>query len=117
MTTPFSLLANRCVEAAAVALEYRDLPAEQVVSGRPRVGSAELGALGGCAVGVWEHSPGASTDVEADEFFIVLSGAASVAFADGSPGLQLKAGSIGRLAAGSATTWTVTQTLRKVYVV
>jgi uncharacterized cupin superfamily protein len=117
MTHPFSLLANHCVDAAVVALEYRDLPAEQTVSGRPRVGSAELGQLGECAIGVWEISPSVSTDVEADEFFIVLSGAATVAFADGSPPLHLEPGSIGRLAAGSATTWTVTKTLRKVYVV
>jgi uncharacterized cupin superfamily protein len=117
MAHPISLLASRCVDNAAVALEYRDLPLEQTISGRPRLGSAELGTLGGCTIGVWEISPSTSTDVEADEFFVVLSGAATVAFADGSPSLHLKAGSIARLAAGSATTWTVTETLRKVYVV
>jgi uncharacterized cupin superfamily protein len=61
-------------------------------------------------------SPSVSTDVETDEFFIVLCGAATVSFADGSPTLQLQAGSVGHLAAGASTTWTVTQTLRKVYI-
>jgi uncharacterized cupin superfamily protein len=110
------LLANHCVAAASLALEYDDIPADQVVAGAPRVGSAALGAIGDGSIGVWEHSPGTSTDVEADEFFIVLSGAGSVAFADGTPPLALKAGTVGRLAAGTATTWTVTDTLRKIYV-
>ena len=113
----FTLFANQGVDAATLALDYRDLAPEQVVSGRARVGTAELGQLGGCAVGVWEISPGVSTDVEADEFFVVLSGAGSVAFADGSPSLVLAPGTVGRLAAGTATTWTVTQTLRKIYIV
>ena len=46
----------------------------------------------------------------------MLSGRATVAFADGTPPLQLQPGSIARLAAGSATTWTVTETLRKLYI-
>lgn len=116
MTHALALLANHCVDATAVALAYRDLSAEQTIAGRPRVGSAELGRLGDCTVGVWELSPSISSDVEADEFFIVLSGAATVDFADGSPSLQLRAGSVGRLVAGSATRWTVTATLRKIYV-
>ncbi len=116
MTCDPALSINRCVDAAALPLETRELAADQVVTGRPRVGSAELGRVGECAIGVWEISPGTSTDVEIDEFFVVLSGAATVSFADGSPPLHLKAGSIGRLAAGSATTWTVTATLRKVYI-
>jgi uncharacterized cupin superfamily protein len=48
--------------------------------------------------------------------FVVLSGEATVDFADGTPSLELRAGSIGRLAAGARTTWTVRETLRKVYV-
>jgi len=117
MTSTPLLPANHGVDGAAVTLDHRDLPAEHVVSGTPRVGNAELGSLGGRAIGVWEISPGVSTDIEADEFFVVLSGAATVTFDDGSPALHLKAGTIARLAAGTATTWTVTETLRKVYLV
>ncbi len=116
MTHALALLANHCIDAAAVVLAYRDLPAEQTIAGEPRVGSAELGRLGDRTVGVWELSPSISSDVEADEFFIVLSGAATVDFEDGSPRLQLRAGSVGRLVAGSATRWTVTATLCKIYV-
>lgn len=110
------LLANQCVAAATLVLDSHDLPAERVVAGAPRVGGVELGTIGAGSIGVWEHSPGTSTDVEADEFFIVLSGSATVAFDDGTPSLQLKAGTVGQLAAGTATTWTVTETLRKIYV-
>ncbi|WP_374563093.1 cupin domain-containing protein [Ideonella sp.] len=116
MSDYFRLLANHCVDAARLTLAYRTLPAEQTVSGTPRVGTAELAQLGDCAIGVWEMSPSVSTDVEIDEFFIVLSGEATVTFADGSAPLHLKAGSLGRLAPGTATTWTVTETLRKVYI-
>ncbi|SCK29772.1 cupin domain-containing protein [Vogesella sp. LIG4] len=110
------LLANHCLAAASLALDYHDLPAAQTIAGQPRVGTALLGSLGGCNIGVWEMSPSISTDVESDEFFIVLFGDATVSFADGSPELQLSAGSVGHLRAGTATTWTVRQTLRKVYI-
>ena len=110
-----ALPANDWVDAAAVELVHRDLPATQAVAGAPRVGAAELGRLGGCAIGVWEITPGVSTDIEVDEFFVVLSGEAVVAFDDGTPALHLRPGTIGRLAAGARTRWTVTSTLRKVY--
>jgi uncharacterized cupin superfamily protein len=117
MSLPFTLLANRFADASALPLAYVDMPLEQVISGNPRVGTAALGELGECRIGVWEISPSISTDVECDEFFIVLFGLATVAFADGRPALRLRAGSVGRLAAGAVTTWTVSETLRKVYIV
>lgn len=116
MSHPFALLANHCVDAGSAVLEYREVPADQVVTGPARVGTLELGQLNGCSIGVWEMSPSVTTDIEVDEFFVVLSGVATVSFADGSPSLQLKAGSVGHLAAGTATTWTVHDTLRKIYI-
>jgi len=110
------LLANQCVDATEAQLDYRSLPPDQIISGIPRVGTAELGQLGDVSIGVWEMSPSVTTDVEVDEFFIVLSGRATVTFADGSPELDLKPGSVGHLCAGTATVWSVTETLRKVYV-
>ena len=91
-----------------------------VVSGSPEAGDVELGVLGGTEFGLWEHTVGTSTDVEADEIFVVLSGHGSVeieAFGD-SPAatLELRPGSVVRLAEGMRTTWTVTETLRKLYV-
>lgn len=104
-------------DAASLELDLEPLPADQVVQGSPATGFAELGGFGGTELGVWEHTPGASTDVEADEVFVVLSGSATVAFDD--PALEpieLRAGSIARLTAGMRTVWTVRETLRKVYI-
>jgi uncharacterized cupin superfamily protein len=78
-------------------------------------GSAPLGEFDGHEYGVWEHSIGASTDVEADEVFVVLFGAATVTFEDGTA-VELGPGSMGRLHEGQRTVWTVTETLRKVYI-
>ncbi|WP_349426269.1 cupin domain-containing protein [Microbacterium sp. LWS13-1.2] len=100
-------------DAAALALALDSLPAEQVVEGSPRTGYIELTD----AIGVWEHTPGVSTDVETDEVFVVLSGSATVSFDD--PALEpieLRAGAVVRLTAGMRTVWTVRETLRKVYI-
>jgi uncharacterized cupin superfamily protein len=117
VTSCVSLLANHAVHAASMALEYQDLPVSKIVSGAPRVGTAELGKLGESTIGVWEMPPSVSTDTEVDEFFIVLSGSGTVAFDDGSPEMNLQPGTVGHLRAGSQTTWTITSTLRKIYVV
>ncbi len=47
--------------------------------------------------------------------FVVLAGAGTVAFEDGSV-LTLAPGVVVRLHAGDRTVWTVTETLRKLYV-
>ena len=103
------------VAAAAIELEYSPVDASQVVAGSPVVGIAELGALGESEYGVWEHSVGASSDVEVDEMFVVLFGAATVEF-EGGKVIELGPGSVGRLREGQRTVWTVTETLRKVYI-
>ncbi|WP_442576360.1 cupin domain-containing protein [Microbacterium sp. F51-2R] len=100
-------------DAASVALDLQSLPADQVLDGAPAAGHVKLTD----AIGVWEHTPGTSTDVETDEVFVVLSGCATVSFDD--PALnpiELRAGSMARLAAGMRTVWTVTETLRKIYI-
>jgi uncharacterized cupin superfamily protein len=100
-------------DAASLALALEPVPAEQVVEGSPRTGFVELTDT----IGVWEHTPGVSTDVEADEVFVVLSGSATVSFDD--PALEpieLRAGAVARLTAGMRTVWTVRETLRKVYI-
>src|SRR4051812_26298090 len=66
-------------------------------------------------VGVWEMTPGVMTDVEADEVFVVVAGSATVEFGDGSQSLRIGPGDVVRLAAGAETVWTVSETLRKVY--
>ena len=101
--------------ADSIVLAYEAVPEAQVVAGSPRVGSAELHELDGHSVGVWELTVGAMADVEVDEVFVVLSGAATVEFVDEGRSVILGPGSIGRLSAGQRTIWTVTETLRKVY--
>ena len=116
MTSNSALPPNHCLDAIAVKLAQEDLAPGKSVSGQPRVGTLTLGQIGYHSVGIWEISPSVSTDVETDETFIVLSGEATVTFADGTAPLHLRAGSVGRFAASTATTWTVTKTLRKVYI-
>lgn len=104
------------VAARELDIPLEALPGDQVVDGSPRAGAVALGTFAGQEVGVWEHTPGVSSDVETDELFIVLSGAASVFFIDEERTVHLEAGSVMQLVAGQRTEWTVTETLRKVYV-
>lgn len=99
--------------ASSIALEM--IESTSVLSGRPRAGALSLAAVAGAEVGVWEMTPGTSTDVETDEVFIVLSGSATVAFDDGDV-IELAPGSTVRLHAGDRTVWTVHSTLRKIYI-
>jgi uncharacterized cupin superfamily protein len=106
---------NAVANAAAVSLAMAAVPDDQRVSGEPATGSAVLGTFADLEVGVWEMTTGVMRDIEADELFVVLSGSARVDFADGSVSLDLGPGDVVRLAAGTATQWTVHQPLRKVY--
>ena len=117
MNSSALLLLNHAVQASTLPLDLQDLAAQKTLSGTPRVGTAVLGQLGDCTVGVWEMSPSVTTDVEVNEFFIVLSGRGKVSFADGSPDMQLQPGSVGHLKEGAQTTWTITDTLRKIYLI
>ncbi|MFC4138979.1 MULTISPECIES: cupin domain-containing protein [unclassified Microbacterium] len=100
-----------------LALDHEALPASAVIAGAPTAAVAVLDDTGDREVGIWEMTPGVATDTEADELFVVLSGAAIIAFDDPSiPDLPIGPGSVVRLAEGMRTTWTVTETLRKVYI-
>ena len=110
-----TLRPNSGIDALAAAIDREPLPTAQVVSGSPSVGTRDL-VVGDAETGNWEHTPGASTDVEIDEVFVVLSGRATVEFLESGEVLELNPGVVGRLAAGTATRWTVTETLRKIYV-
>ncbi|MBD8467849.1 cupin domain-containing protein [Plantibacter sp. CFBP 8798] len=114
--TDHLLAPNAVLQGADVTLADNPLAPEDVVSGSPRSGIVTLTAVGDTEVGVWELGVGVVQDTEIDEVFVVLSGEATVDFADGTPSLELRPGSIGRLAAGARTTWTVRETLRKVYI-
>jgi uncharacterized cupin superfamily protein len=112
----FQLEPGRLIEAATVELEHEPLPAEQIVSGSPTTGILVLDDRDGRELGVWEMTPGVATDIETDEVFIVLAGRATVEGVAARP-LELTAGAVVRLTEGMRTTWSVHETLRKVYLV
>lgn len=108
-------MACSVIDASTLALDPQPLDRQQVVAGAPRVAAVTLSEGDGPETGVWEHTAGTSTDVEADELFVVLSGRATVTV-DGGPTLELRPGVVGFLEAGARTTWVVHESLRKVYV-
>jgi uncharacterized cupin superfamily protein len=100
--------------AAHIALPLADVPEAQRIAGTPCTGATKLGEFGNVTVGVWEMTPGTMRDIEIDEVFVVLHGAGTVEFADGTIA-ALGPGDVMRLKVGQQTIWTVTETLRKVY--
>jgi uncharacterized cupin superfamily protein len=98
--------------------EPRRLPAEQVLEGTPATAERALWSSpdGTVETGVWEITAGVSTDVEACEAFLVISGRAVVEI-EGGPTLQLAPGVVGSFAGGERTVWRVHETLRKLYTV
>lgn len=112
-----ALVAGAGVDAAALLLVHTPLPADEVRDGAPTAASAALATLGDTEIGVWEMTPGTASDVEADEVFVVISGNATIAFDDPAlPDLEVAPGSVVRLAEGQRTVWTVTETVRKIYI-
>lgn len=124
----------RHVDALRTPLEHAPLPAAEVDVGTPTTALAELGSFAGLDYGIWEMTTGTARDVEADELFVVLAGRGTVEFLDADdvpapvPGavdvaldarapriLSLEPGSLVRLHAGERTRWTITETLRKVW--
>jgi uncharacterized cupin superfamily protein len=101
---------------ASAELEPWPLAPEQIVAGSPEVSGLVLdtSADGRVERGIWQHTPGVSRDVEADELFVVISGRATAEIEGGSV-LELSPGVLGLLKAGDRTVWTVHETLRKAY--
>ena len=112
---------GHAIDALALSITHEDLAPEQLISGTPRAGSVALEESETHEIGVWEMTPGTAGDTEFDEVFVVIAGRARIAFVEPFNGehlapLDIAAGSIVRLAAGMRTAWTVTETLRKVYI-
>jgi uncharacterized cupin superfamily protein len=117
------LVAGAVTDAAALPLEHEPVPSDQYVAGTPSTGYAALDepgagdAAGAGELGVWEMTPGAMRDTEVDEVFLVIAGRATVEFVEPPlPPIELRPGSIVRLGAGMQTVWTVTETLRKLFI-
>ncbi|MFT4233477.1 MAG: cupin domain-containing protein [Microbacterium sp.] len=106
------------MNALTIEIPFAPVPSEQVVDGAPQTGfvpfprslSLSKGA------GAWAMTPGTMTDTEASEVFVVVAGRGRVDFIDPPlPSIDLTPGAIVRLDDGQKTVWTVTETLRKVY--
>ncbi|MBH0007831.1 cupin domain-containing protein [Salinibacterium sp. SWN1162] len=117
MTELAALLAPATpLAASAVPVTHEALGANEVVEGTPTAGYAVLDTLGDSEIGVWEMSVGTATDTEVDEVFVVISGRASIHFAADDRTIAVGPGDVVRLTDGMQTTWTITETLRKIYV-
>ena len=108
---------NALVHAGSLFVEHESVAPDRVVDGHPHTGVGTLGRFAGLEVGVWEMTPGTVRTTEGDEVFVVIAGAATVKFNDGTAPLTLGPGDVVRLAEGTETVWAVTETLRKVYLV
>jgi len=106
---------NAVVHAATQSVDHQQVPADQSIEGDPTTAATAIGRFGDLEVGIWEMTPGVMSDTEAEELFVVLSGSATVEFRDGTTPLTLVPGDVVRLAEGTETVWTVTETLRKIY--
>ncbi len=113
---------NESVSGLDADISFEAVDPADTVTGSPVQGVAELGSIGETALGIWELRGGTVTDTEVDELFVVLSGGATIEFldetrADGSPRMvDVKAGDVMRLVAGSRTRWSVDDHIRKVYI-
>ncbi|WP_022891495.1 cupin domain-containing protein [Agromyces subbeticus] len=117
MSDELRLLAGTVTDAASARLAHEPVSAEQIVAGAPTTGYLALDTSSAGEIGVWEMTPGAMRDVEVDEVFVVLAGAATVEFEHpAADPIVLAPGAVVRLEAGMKTIWTVRETLRKVFI-
>lgn len=100
------------VAEAELTVDGPDL--SSVIAGNPVTSSLVLAESDSGERGIWQITPGTVTDVEADEMFVVISGRATIAV-EGGPVFNVGPGDVCILSEGDRTTWTVHETLRKVY--
>jgi uncharacterized cupin superfamily protein len=111
------LTSGVAADTAHLPVPYEPVEVDKVVRGKPLTRYVDLDESESRTIGVWEHTPGVSRDVEADEVFVVLAGDATIEFETPAlPPIELRPGSVVRLEAGMQTLWTVRETLRKVYI-
>ena len=108
--------APAAIGALDLIIVREPVAADQVVDGAPTTGFTTVTTFGELEVGVWEMTVGAMQDVESDEVFVVIAGRATVTFDADDRVMNLSVGSVVRLVAGEHTVWTVTETIRKVYI-
>ena len=109
----FALPSNSVVDIS----EF-DLP-RHFVADAAHAGIIELLATPYVGVRAVRIAPGIATgtDVDIDGFFVVAAGTACVVFEGGDGLLFLRQGVVGRLASGTRTRWTITESLTLICVV
>lgn len=105
----------RGFNAQSIDLTHRPLDPKLAMTADVTTAVAAVDTEGDMEVGVWEHSVGESTDVEVEEVFVVISGRGRVTCDQGGV-IELAPGVVGVLPVGAKTRWTITETLRKVWV-
>ena len=105
----------RAYDALTIGLEELPIAPDDIRAGTPTAGVVTLVDDLAVEIGVWELTEGTVVDTEVDEVFVVVAGTGSVIFSDGEP-VDLRPGVVVRLRAGERTTWTITETLRKVWI-
>ena len=115
-------MSRRIVVASpgSVELGEEGLDPSTILAGSPttyegEIATAPLPDGSTLATGIWRCTPGTVTDVEADETFVVLSGRATIEH-DGASH-EVGPGDVCVLPSGAETTWTVHETLTKVFVI
>lgn len=103
------------IDALALGVPLSDLPPHLVQAPGVSAGAVHLASIDGMDVGVWEHSAGVSTDTEASEVFVVVSGRGRVTCEQGGV-IDLAPGVVGYLEAGARTRWEIDEPVRKVWI-
>lgn len=116
---PETITAAVQIDALALELHHEPVPAANAPSEGCTTGYVGLGGYAGAELGVWEMRRGVMHDTEAEELFVVVDGEATVEILAPAPArLELRPGTVVRLAAGMRTRWTVhSAALRKVVLV
>lgn len=117
----WGLAAGSGLDIASVQLDHEPVSPAQDGGGAPTTGVQPLGRLADTELGVWELSAGTMYDVEAEEVFVVTAGSGILIIephtALPEQRIELFPGVVVRLSEGMRTTWTVTEAMRKFYVV
>jgi hypothetical protein len=87
---------------------------ERILAGNPVTSSMRLPSDARVRYGIWQITPGQAVEVAPTGMFVVLSGRATIEV-DGGPTFDIGPGDVCVWDGGERTTWTVHETLRKVF--
>nr|WP_218680960.1 cupin domain-containing protein [Rhodococcus qingshengii] len=108
-----------------VAVSSRDVPVvpydvdpARIVDGSPTLAMGQLWMSedGSQRHGIWQMTPGTVTDIDGPETFVVIEGHATVVWPKDETSIDIGPGDVVVLVAGDLVTFTVHETLRKLYV-